>query len=177
VLLFYDELGVDVGAVLTDNGREFCGRPEQHPYELLLAVEGIEHRTTRVRGPQTNGFVERMNRTLLDECFRVKCRTTWYMAPEEIQRDLDVFIAFYNEQRTHQGLPAEVTNARAGPARGTRRRAPAGLRAARQPARGRGRHHARRDDLKPQAQRPDCRGITEPVQLNLYAPRNYRKYE
>jgi transposase InsO family protein len=89
--------------VLTDNGREFCGRPEQHPYELLLAVEGIEHRTTKVRSPRTNGFVERMNRTLLDECFRVKGRTTWYMAPEEIQRDLDVFIAFYNELRTHQG--------------------------------------------------------------------------
>lgn len=93
VLPFYDELGVEVGAVLTDNGREFCGRPEQYPCELLLAVEGIEHRTTKVRSPRTNGFVERMNRTLLDECFRVKGRTTWYMAPEEIQRDLDVFIA------------------------------------------------------------------------------------
>ncbi len=56
-----------------------------------------------MRSPRTKGFVERMNRTLLDECFRVKCRKTWYMAPEEIQRDLDVFIAFYNEQRTHQG--------------------------------------------------------------------------
>ena len=103
VLRFYAALGVEVGAVLTDNGRKFSGRPEQHPYELLLAVEGIEHRTTKVRSPRTNGFVERMNRTLLDECFRVKGRTTWYMAPEEIQRDLDVFIAFYNEQRTHQG--------------------------------------------------------------------------
>ncbi len=81
VLPFYVELGVEVGAVLTDNGREFCGRPEQHPYELLLAVEGIEHRTTKVRSPRTNGFVQRMNRTLLDECFRVKGRTTWYMAP------------------------------------------------------------------------------------------------
>ncbi len=89
--------------MLTDNGREFCGRPEQHPYDLLLAVDGIEHRTTKVRSPRTNGFVERMNRTLLDECFRVKGRTTWYMAPEEIQRNLDVFIAFYNEQRTPQG--------------------------------------------------------------------------
>lgn len=36
VLPFYDELGVEVGAVLTDNGREFCGRSERHPYELLL---------------------------------------------------------------------------------------------------------------------------------------------
>ncbi len=55
------------------------------------------------RRSRTNGFVERMNRTLLDECFPVKGRTTWYMAPEEIRRGLDVFIAFYNEQRTHQG--------------------------------------------------------------------------
>ncbi len=36
VLPFYEELGVTVGAVLTDNGREYCGLPEKHPYELLL---------------------------------------------------------------------------------------------------------------------------------------------
>lgn len=48
---FYAELGLEVGAVLTDNGREFCGRPEQHPYELLLAVEDIEHRTTKNAQP------------------------------------------------------------------------------------------------------------------------------
>jgi transposase InsO family protein len=56
--------------VLTDNGREFCGKPESHPYELLLSVEGVKHRTTKVRSPRTNGFVERMNRTLLGDCFR-----------------------------------------------------------------------------------------------------------
>ena len=37
VLPFYEALGVPVKAILTDNGREYCGRPEQHPYELLLA--------------------------------------------------------------------------------------------------------------------------------------------
>lgn len=103
VLPFYEALGVAVGAVLTDNGREFCGKPESHPYELLLAMEGIEHRTTRVRTPRTNGFVERMNRTLLDECFRVAGRTTWYLEPAEIQRDLDRFLEYYNLQRSHQG--------------------------------------------------------------------------
>jgi len=103
VLPFYENLGITVGAVLTDNGREFCGKPESHPYELLLAVEGIKHRTTKVRSPRTNGFVERMNRTLLDECFRVQGRTNWYTAPDEIQRDLDTFMAFYNFRRTHQG--------------------------------------------------------------------------
>jgi len=103
VLPFYEELGVQVGAILTDNGREFCGRVDSHPYELLLALDGIEHRTTRVRSPRTNGFVERMNRTLLDECFRVQGRKTWYVEPAEIQQHLDRFLAYYNLERSHQG--------------------------------------------------------------------------
>jgi transposase InsO family protein len=92
-----------VGAVLNDNGREFCGREDRHPYELLLALEDIQHRTTKVRTPRTNGFVERMNRTLLDECFRVAGRTTWYTDISEIQRDLDVFMEKYTLRRSHQG--------------------------------------------------------------------------
>ena len=103
VLPFYEALGVSVGAILTDNGREFCGKPETHPYELLAAMEGIEHRTTKVRSPRTNGFVERMNRTLLDECFRVEGRKTWYESIDEIQTDLDRFLEYYNLRRTHQG--------------------------------------------------------------------------
>jgi transposase InsO family protein len=103
VLPFYDALGVALSAVLTDNGREFCGRTDSHPYELLLAMEGIEHRTTRIRSPRTNGFVERMNKTLLDECFRIVGRTTWYTEIVEIQRDLDRFLVFYNLERSHQG--------------------------------------------------------------------------
>ena len=63
-------------------------------------MEGTEHRTTKIRSPRTNGFVERMNRTLLDECFRVARR---HLEPDEIQRDLDRFLAYYNLERTHQG--------------------------------------------------------------------------
>lgn len=102
VLPFYEALGVSVGAVLTANGREFCGRLEKHPSKLLLALEDIEHRTTKVRSPRTNGFVERMNRTLLEECFRVADRITWYERIDEIQTDLDRFLAYYNLERSHQ---------------------------------------------------------------------------
>jgi transposase InsO family protein len=77
VLPFYEQIGLTVGAVFTNNGRELCGKPQSHPYELFLGVEGIKHRTIKVRPPQTNGFVGRMNRTLLDECFRVQSRTKW----------------------------------------------------------------------------------------------------
>jgi transposase InsO family protein len=73
VLPFYRNLDLPVGAILTDNGREFCGT-ERHPYELYLDLNGIEHRRTRVRSPKTNGFVERFNGTVLDEFFRVKMR-------------------------------------------------------------------------------------------------------
>src|SRR3712207_2104084 len=69
VLPFYRDLGLGVGAVLTDNGREFCGT-ERHPYELYLALNDVEHRRTRVGTPHTNGFVERFNGTVLEEFFR-----------------------------------------------------------------------------------------------------------
>ena len=109
VLPFYEALGVPVQTILSDNGREFSGRPEQHPYQLLLALHDIEHRTTKVRSPRTNGFVERMNRTLLDEHFRIKGREKWYESVDEIQADLDVFIEFYNLKRSHQGYRLKGT--------------------------------------------------------------------
>ena len=76
VLPFFEEHEARVHTILSDNGREFCGRPDHHPYELFFQLEGIEHRTTQVRRPQSNGFIERLHRTLLDEYFRIKGRTT-----------------------------------------------------------------------------------------------------
>ena len=90
-LSFYDALGLKIGAILTNTGREYCGQLEQHPFELLLAMKDFEHCTTNARSPCTDGFVDRINRTSPDDCFRVKCRQTWYMGVDEIQRDLDRF--------------------------------------------------------------------------------------
>ncbi len=92
-----------IETVLSDNGREFCGRPDQHPYELFLQLEEIEHRTTRVKRPQSNGIVERFHRTLLDEHFRVEGRRTWFETIEEMQAVLDDFLTGYNQRRPHQG--------------------------------------------------------------------------
>ena len=58
VLPFYHRLDLPVNAVLTDNGREFCGT-ETHPYELYLDLNGIEHRRTKVRTPKTNVSLRR----------------------------------------------------------------------------------------------------------------------
>jgi hypothetical protein len=84
-------------------GREFCGRPDQHPYELFLQLEEIEHRTTKVRRPQSNGIVERFHRTVLDEHFRVEGRRTWFETIEEMQVVLDDWLVSYNTKRPHQG--------------------------------------------------------------------------
>jgi hypothetical protein len=53
-----------IETVLSGNSREFCGRPDQHPYELFRQLEEIDHRITRVKRPQSNGIVERFQRTL-----------------------------------------------------------------------------------------------------------------
>ncbi len=101
-LPFYRERKITIQAILTDNGREFCGK-ETHPYELFLELNEIEHRRTQVRRPQTNGFVERFHRTVLDEFFRTAFRTKIYESVEALQTDLDAWLAYYNTERPHQG--------------------------------------------------------------------------
>lgn len=41
--------------------------PIATPTRLFLQFEEIEHRTPKVRRPQSNGFIERFHRTLLEE--------------------------------------------------------------------------------------------------------------
>jgi transposase InsO family protein len=88
VLPFFEAHEARVYTILSDNGREFYGRPDHHPYELFLQLEGIEPRTTKVRRPQSNGFIERLHRTLLMNTSVSKgeqpgmsrwsrCRQTW----------------------------------------------------------------------------------------------------
>ena len=107
VLPFFEEHEVKVETVLSDNGREYCGREDRHPYELFLQLEEIEHRRTKVGRPQSNGFIERFHRTLLDEHLRVKGRTTWYESVDEMQTDLDAYLETYNRNRPHRGRGME----------------------------------------------------------------------
>lgn len=105
--LFFEQHDAKIETVLSDNGREFCGRKDHHPYELFLQLEQIEHRTTKVRRPQSNGFIERLHRTLLDEHFRIQGRSKWYESVEEMQTDLDAYLVHYNTKRPHQGRMME----------------------------------------------------------------------
>ncbi len=103
VLPFYEEHGVDLEHLLTDNGREYCGRPLHHPFELFLTISHIEHRRTQVGSPQTNGFCERFHRTVKEEFFSVAFRKTLYTSIDQLQADLDAYLDFYNCERAHRG--------------------------------------------------------------------------
>ena len=115
-LPFYAERGIPVSAVLTDNGREFCGT-EMHPFELYLALNDLTHKRTKVRHPQTNGFVERFHRTVKEEFFEVALRETFYESVEALQTDLDRWLISYNTERPHLGYrnlgkrPIDTVNA------------------------------------------------------------------
>ena len=103
VVPFYDAKDVTLTRVLTDRGTEYCGSPEHHEYELYLAIEDVDHSRTKAKNPQTNGIVERFHKTVLDEFYRVAFRKKLYRKIDELQADLDAWLAEYNEARPHQG--------------------------------------------------------------------------
>ena len=103
VVPFFDDNDIAVSRVLTDRGTEYCGKPENHEYELYLAIENIDHTRTKARSPQTNGICERFHKTLLDEFYRVAFRKKIYRTIDELQADLDTWLVEYNEKRPHQG--------------------------------------------------------------------------
>jgi len=103
VLPFYEEHSAEVEHLLTDNGREFCGRELKHHFELFLTINQIKHRRTEVRSPQTNGFCERFHRTIQEEFFSTAFRSTLYESVAQLQTDLDRYLEFYNRERAHRG--------------------------------------------------------------------------
>jgi len=103
VLPLFEEHGLPMLRILTDRGTEYCGRPEQHDYQLYLAVNDIEHSKTKAKSPQTNGICERFHRTILQEFYQVAFRKAVFENIAQLQKELDTWIDFYNTERTHQG--------------------------------------------------------------------------
>lgn len=89
--------------ILTDRGTEYCGKVEQHDYQLYLAINDIDHTKTKARHPQTNGICERFHKTILNEYYQVTFRKKLYDSLEMLQKDLDEWLDNYNNERTHQG--------------------------------------------------------------------------
>lgn len=103
VLPMYEADNIPLLRILTDRGTEYCGAREHHEYQLYLAIEDIEHSKTKAKSPQTNGICERFHRTMQDEFYAVAFRKKIYSSIEELQKDLDVWLEYYNNERTHTG--------------------------------------------------------------------------
>ncbi|WP_075270783.1 IS481 family transposase, partial [Mannheimia haemolytica] len=78
VLPFFESQGLPMLRILTDRGSEYCGKVENHDYELYLAINDIEHTKTKVKHPQTNGICERFHKTILQEFYQVAFRKKIY---------------------------------------------------------------------------------------------------
>ncbi len=88
--------GMTVDEVLTDNGSNF----RSGLFAEALAERSIKHRRTRPYRPQTNGKVERFNRTMSDE-FLYNRR---FRSENERRRRLDRWVHDYNHHRDHTAI-------------------------------------------------------------------------
>ena len=103
VLPYFEQYELPMLRILTDRGTEYCGRVDQHDYQLYLAINDIDHTKTKAMSPQTNGICERFHKTILNEFYQITFRKKLYSTMEELQKDLDEWMEYYNNERTHQG--------------------------------------------------------------------------
>lgn len=93
---FFTSCGITVERVLTDNGACYKSRT----WRDTLATAGIAHKRTRPYRPQTNGKVERLNRTLLDEWAYARP----YRSETERRQAFPAWLHTYNHHRAHTAL-------------------------------------------------------------------------
>ncbi|MFJ9034004.1 IS481 family transposase, partial [Streptomyces sp. NPDC102274] len=96
---FFTQAGITVERVLTDNGACY----KSHPWRDTLAAAGITHKRTRPYRPQTNGKVERFNRTLLDEWAYAQP----YRSETERREAYPAWLHNYNHHRGHTALKGQ----------------------------------------------------------------------
>jgi transposase InsO family protein len=85
--------------VLSDNGNEFRSRA----FGDAVTSLGARHSRIRAGRPQTNGHVERLHRTILEECWRPAFARFLQVRFTGLQRELASYLDYYNQQRAHTG--------------------------------------------------------------------------
>ncbi len=95
--------------LLSDNGNEFKG-------EFTTTVDKLKARHTRIHAgrPQTNGNIEALHKTILDECWRPAFARYLHPRYTGLGRELETYLAYYNYDRVHNGrltkgqIPADL---------------------------------------------------------------------
>jgi transposase InsO family protein len=99
VVPFFRKAGYPVKRVLTDRGSEFKGAFD----EACRMNPVIRHTRTKPRHAFTNGFVERLQQTILHEHWRIEFRRRYFTRLRQLEASLQSYLRFYNHQRTHHG--------------------------------------------------------------------------
>jgi transposase InsO family protein len=91
--------GWQLEKITTDNASKFRAAT----FGDTVAALGAQQRFIRAGRPQTNGAVERVQRTILDECW--KPAFARYLTPKYtgLRLDLDRYLDYYNTDRAHTG--------------------------------------------------------------------------
>jgi transposase InsO family protein len=93
------ERGWKLERVMSDNASEF----RSTVFGQTVATLGARHSFIRAGRPQTNGCVERVQQTILDECW--KPAFARYLIPKQtgLRLDLERYLRYYNTERSHTG--------------------------------------------------------------------------
>jgi transposase InsO family protein len=103
------QAGWKLERVITDNGNEF-----RAAFDQSLERRQIHHTRIRPGRPQTNGHVERLHKTILDECWRPSFARYPHISYGGLRRDLAEYLTVYNTDRAHNGritkgrIPADI---------------------------------------------------------------------
>jgi transposase InsO family protein len=102
--------GWKLGEVTTDNGSEFRSRD----FGRAVSAERARQRPIKAGRPNSNGCIERLQVTILEECWRPSFSRSLAPKITALQRDLDEYLAYYNTDRAHTGrltkgrVPADI---------------------------------------------------------------------
>lgn len=102
--------GWPIERISTDNGSEF----RSQAFRQTASDLGISHRFIHAGRPQSNGAVERVQRTILEECWRRSFARSLVPKLTALSRDLESYLRYYNHDRVHLGrltkgrIPADI---------------------------------------------------------------------
>jgi transposase InsO family protein len=77
-----------------------------------LTRRTVEQQRIRAGRPQTNGHVERLQQTIVEECWRPAFARSLALKLTALERDLTEYLRYYNFDRAHTG---RLTNGRIPP--------------------------------------------------------------
>lgn len=90
--------------IISDNGTQFICRD----FTEFIRFVGLNHIRTSVAHPQSNGKIERFNRSISEECLRVNS----FINISDAENQISQYITYYNTERLHSAIyyltPVEI---------------------------------------------------------------------